>query len=365
MGEYSRSARGSLVSTGALMAVTLPFEPQYVEITNFTSATTPTATKIAYTQWDYGMNFLSGAVSPAVNDVFVGTTPVALSTETILVGGISTFSAGLSLQFGPQKQVASATAANPIVFTVTAHGYVTGDVVIFEGLYQSPTTGMPQICGMPFVITVIDANDFSINWNGAQSSYTALSASPTGAFVRQVIYPFLYAPGVSNITSLTLGATTTVVTTAPHNLNVGSEVAFRIPKLWGTVQLNSPQNFRIPGSPVYGYVMSVISSTSVLVKLNSMNFTPFTTNIPVTDVPGLSFPQMVAVGDINSGGTPYSGGALYPSPVVNGVSTINGPGILGAFVNNTASGFVIGASVAGTLNDQLFWKAYLYDYSSN
>jgi len=44
-----------------------------------------------------------------------------------------------------------------------------------------------------------------------------------------------------------------------------------------------------------------------------------------------------------------AGSPLYPSPSFptssGGVSTINGPAIRGAFVNNTAQGFIIGAGV--------------------
>jgi len=56
------------------------------------------------------------------------------------------------------------------------------------------------------------------------------------------------------------------------------------------------------------------------------------------------------VGDVNTGGNLISAGSpLYPSPSFptssGGVSTINGPAIRGAFVNNTAQGFIIGAGV--------------------
>lgn len=356
MGEYSRSARGPLTSTGGIMAVNLPFEPQVVELINFTAATTPATAGVPFATWDFDMG--QGA---AVTQVF-NATPV-LTTAALLSGGVSTFSAGISLQFGAPVQVVSISKASPAVVVATGHGLSSGEVVIFEGLFQSPTTGMPQICGMPFVVTVSDANTFTIPWNTNQSNYTALSGSPSGATVKQVLFPFLYAPGDAFITSLSLGTTTTVTTTAPHNLSLGSEVAFRIPKQWGTVQLNSLNDPRRPGSPMYGFVMSVPTPTSVVVKLNSSNFTPFNTNVAITSLPGLSFPQMVVVGDINSGGNQYVGGNLYPSPVVNGVSTINGPAVLGAYVNNTRSGFVLGKSIVGALNDQLYWRAYLYDYS--
>jgi len=100
-------------------------------------------------------------------------TPV-LTTDVITSNGISTFSAGLSFQYGAQIAISGITKASAAVVTTgSAHGYATGDVVVFQGLYQSSTTGMPQICGMPFVITVTGATTFTIPWNTNQSNYTA------------------------------------------------------------------------------------------------------------------------------------------------------------------------------------------------
>lgn len=367
MAEYSRVAKGSFTSTGAAKAVYLPFAPDAVEMWNYTAAGTPAQNGVPYAYWDAAMG--QGFATAQ----YFNATPV-VSTGNVLTNGISTFSAGLMLQYGATQQVASITKAASGVVTVTAHGYSTGDVVVFTGLYQSSTTGMPQIDGIPFAITVIDANSFSIPWNTNQSNYTALTGSPAGASVKKVLYPYLYAPGVSWITAVTTGTTTTIDTTTAHNLVVGQEVAFRIPASWGTIQLNSLPNTTIPGSPIYGYVVSVTDANTVVVNINSTSYTAFNSNQTVASVSGLSFPQMIAVGDVNTGGVQISSGSpLYPSPVVNGVSTINGPAIQGAFVNNTRQGFVIGAGsltglastvLVGANGNVIYWRAYLSDYSS-
>jgi hypothetical protein len=277
-------------------------------------------------------------------------------------------------QYGATQQIIGITKASPASINVTAHGYNTGDIVILQGLKQSSTTGMQQIAGIPFVVTRTDANNFTIPWNTNQSNYTALSASPTGAFVKKLLYPTLYAPGIAVINALTLATTTTVVTTTPHNFVVGQEVAFRIPANYGTIQLNSLPNTTIPGSPIYGYVVSVTDSVTFVVNINSTGYTAFTNNVAFASVPGLSFPMVVAVGDVNTGGgtlTPTS--PLYPSPLVNAIYTINGPAINGAFVNNSSQGFVIGAGattgdatavLVGANNDVIYWRALLHDVST-
>ena len=360
MAEYSRLAKGKITSTGAQMAVNLPFQPDFVSLINYTQAGTASDGGVPFAYWDANMG--QGYAIYEVNSA----TSHYLQTAVATSAGISTFSGGLSLQYGATQQIIGATAADPIVFNVTAHGYSVGDVVVFEGLYQSSTTGMPQICGMPFRISAVgDANHFSVIWPGGGSNYTALSGSPSGAYVKKVLYPFLYAPGVSFIEAISVGSSTTVTTTAPHNLVVGQEIAFRIPTSWGTTQLNSLPNTSIPGSPIYGFVTSVSSSTAFVCNINSTGYTAFNTNQTVASVAaGLSFPQVVAVGDVNTGGVAYSGGVYYPSPVVNGASTINGPAISGSFVNNTSQGFTIGTALAGSASDVLYYQAFLHDYSN-
>ena len=304
MTEYSRTAKGSFTSTAAAQAIYLPFAPDRIEILNYSASLAQTNHGVQRAWWDSGMG-QGFAVEQVIG------AGGALTADACTANGFSTFSAGLMFQFGPQKQIIGATAANPIVFNVTAHGYNVGDIVMFEGLYQSSTTGMPQIAGMPFVVSAVgDSSHFSVVWPGTGGNYTALSGSPTGAFVKKVLYPFLYAPGVSFIEAITTGTTTTVVTTTPNNFVVGQEIAFRIPQSWGTTQLNTLPNNLTPGSPLYYYVTSVTNSTTFVCSANSTGFTAFNTNQTVASVPGLSFPQVMAIGDVNSGGVAYSGGAL-------------------------------------------------------
>jgi hypothetical protein len=373
MAEYSRLAKGSFTSTGAAKVINLPFQPDTIQMWNYSSFATPAQHGVPYAYWDVvmGQGF-------AIENVF-NATPV-LTTDNVVANGFSTFSAGQLLQYGAQIQISGITKANPaVVTTASAHGYASGDVVIFQGLYQSATTGMPQIATIPFTVTVTGATTFTIPWNTNQSNYTALSGSPTGAFVKKVLYPYLYFPGTSFISAITTGTTTTIDTTDGHNFVVGQEVALRIPSAYGTTQLNSLPNTTTPGSPIYGYVISVTDYNTVVLNINSTGYTAFNSNQTVASVPGLSFPQIVAVGDVNSGGVQISSGSpLYPSPYsvaigTTQVSTINGPAILGSYVNNTAQGFIIGAGVGvndassvlvGANGNVIYWEASFHDIAS-
>jgi hypothetical protein len=365
MAEYSKMARGYYVANGATKVISLPFKPQRIEFQNRTTYVTGNAGTTASGFWD---SYLPQ--DSVMLQIMQSTTPTSLTTNYVTSGGINTFDASQALALGPvnigSRVFTMTKGTTTQVASASAHGLQSGDVVIFQGLYQTSSTGMPQICGIPFTITRVDSLNFTIPWNTNQTNYTAIATgglSGANASFRKVLYPYLYSPGVSFINAITLGTTTTVSTTQPHNLSVGSTVCFRIPKEYGTVELNSLPNQIIPGSPLYGNVISVVDADTVVVNIDSSNFTAFSNNVAVASVDGLSFPQMLAVGDVNTGGIQYSGGLLYPSPVVNGASIQNGPAINGAFVNNSRYGFSIGSEYAGLNNDFVLWQAYYYDLS--
>lgn len=395
MAEYSKLASGTFTTSATPVAqvVNLPFQPQTVKLYNVTAASAPATNAVTQAFWDVNM----GQGNAIIQYINAASSPWTVSADFVTSFGISTFSAGLALQYGPQIQIASIAKANPtVITTAAAHGLSVGQVVILEGLFQSATTGMPQMSLMPFVITAVGSpTTFTILWNSNQSNYTALSGSPAGAYVRQVLYPWLYLPGDNFINAMLFsGATTSgstffptspasvptnqtwISTTNNHNYVVGQEVGFRIPTAYGTTQLNELPNNSIPGSPVYYYVSQVLSNNAFAIALNSTGFTAFNTNETVASMVGQSLPQVVAVGDVNSGGTPYSGGALYPSPSFptfsGGVPTINGPAISGAFVNNTSQGFVVGlgtgtantSALLLTASSQYIWEAFYFDYGS-
>lgn len=374
MTEYSRMAKGRFVSTGQAQVINLPFKPDFVEFFNYSaSLAAPSANAVVSAKWDANMG-----QGFAVETVY-NATPV-LVADVVTANGISTFSAGLMLQYGPTLSVSSITKADPaVVTTSTNHGLKSGDVVVFQDLYESATTGMPQIDTVQFTVTVTGLTTFTIPWNTNQSEYTAISGAATGtATVKKVLYPYLYFPGVSVISNITLGTTTTIDTADAHNFVVGQQVAFRIPEPWGTVELNSLPNNLTPGAPAYGYVIAVTDYNTVVVNIDSSSYTPFDSNQPFADVSGMSFAQIVAVGDVNTGGVPISSGsALYPPPRYMPIgtttfNTINGPAIQGAFVNNTSQGFIIGDGAGTNLSSSvlvgvegniIYWRAFLHDMS--
>jgi hypothetical protein len=389
MAEYSRIAKGNFtaVSGQTSAVVNLPFQPDFVEIWNYTNiAAGVTDSTLTRAWWDNKLVDASTGNNATMVEGY--SSAGALIYDVVQTNGISTFAAGQLLQYGPtvllggSGGIAKTSGTVLTVTTTAAHGLVPGNWVIFQNLYQTSTTGMQQIAGIPFQIqTVASTTTFTIEWVGNAANLTAITTGGlnTLASFKKILYPSLYVPGVAVPWTITVtGGVGTVNTTAPHNFQVGQEIGFRIPSVYGGTQLNELPDVLIPGSPQYYYVATVPTATSFTFN-NAPAITTFSVaNPPFTSFPGLKFAQVVAVGDVNSGGFPYTGGALYPSPTVFGgnsltaAPTINGPAIQGAYINNTSQGFVIGPGAATvitgttivTSTSQIYWRAYLSDLAS-
>lgn len=384
MAEYSRIAKGHFTSSGYSQYVNLPFQPDRIEMLNYTVANSAaTSQNIARGWWDVSMGQGTGVIEG------YNTTP-ALIYDTVSTLGFSTFAAGQMLQYGPLVLLGTTGGAgiaktSGTVLTVTtaaAHGLTPGDWVVFQNLYETTSTGMQQISGIPFQVQSANFTTtvFQVAWLGNASNLTAIDTSATGAAgFKKILFPTLYDPGVAYPYTITVSAGVgTVTTTAPHNFHEGQQIAFRIPSTYGAQNLNELPNTSIPGSPQTYYVSSIVSSTQFTFANAPALSTAFVVNATFSSVPGLDFAQVVAVGDVNTGGNVYSGGNLYPSPnVYTGLTsapTINGPAILGSYINNTSQGFVIGSgagrvlttgSLVGANTNVIYWVAYLDDLSVN
>ena len=109
---------------------------------------------------------------------------------------------------------------------------------------------------------------------------------PIPLYQNLPIQPQYYAPSQYFISAISLGFITTVTTTVTHNYSIGQLVRLLIPNGFGSRQLNE----------MLGNVTSIPAPNQVILDLNSSNADPFITNTAI-----LTQPQIVAVGDVNTG----------------------------------------------------------------
>lgn len=135
---------------------------------------------------------------------------------------------------------------------------------------------------------------------------------PIAPYTNVPIHANYYQPQKFFISTIALGKTTTVTTTTAQDYVVGQLVRLIIPPQFGCRQLNEQQ----------GYVISILSSTQVVVNINSsVNVDAFTSSTAKTQ------PQILAIGDINSG---YISSTGINRATTNGNTNIN---IAGSFIN--------------------------------
>lgn len=343
MAQYSKIVEGVFTSTGVNKFLNLPMVPDTIEIWNLTKYAT--TTNHTATQ---AIGFASSASGTAYVTESNGT---AWLGKVVTVNGFTFISAG-SPTFGATQAMASTyvTQAASANVTVTGHGYNTGDVVWIYG-----TTAMLQIAGIPYVITKVDANNFTIPVNSS-----GFASAATAGFVKQLLYPDLYIPELCYITAVTKASSAVITTSINHNFVVGQEVGFTVPSQWGMTQLDSAVYLQSSnGIPQQAYVTAVTANT-VTVNINSSGFTTFAYPTSATAALGVTFPQIYAIGDANTGYSLNSSGQVPYLGVTNGVI-----GIPGAFVANTRQGVVVGTGdgteIIHATSDVVKWRAIFPD----
>jgi hypothetical protein len=128
---------------------------------------------------------------------------------------------------------------------------------------------------------------------------------PIPPYANVPIEPQFYSPNQFFISNVTRGFTTTVTATANMNFVVGQLVRLIIPPSFGIRQLNEQT----------GYVLSIPAANQVVLTINSNGYDAFKSSSATTQ------PQILPVGDVNSGATNASG------------RTNNGTFIPGSFLN--------------------------------
>jgi hypothetical protein len=128
---------------------------------------------------------------------------------------------------------------------------------------------------------------------------------PIPPYSNLPIAAYDYQPSQFFISSIVLGINTLVTTTQNLNYVIGNLVRLIIPPSFGCRQLNGAS----------GYVVGVPAANQVLVAIDSSkNVDPFTTSSATTQ------PQIVSLGDINTGQTNLgrSGNATFiPGSFIN------------------------------------------------
>lgn len=335
MAEYSKIINGTFTSTGVAKAINLPVSVGMIEIWNLTEWGTNTNHLVKS-----AIGFSSQAAGTAYTTISNGT---ANNDVTITSGGFTFFDAS-TYQYGPTLTITSIVAATGVVTTSTPHNLVVGDAVQLYG-----TTGELQIAGTATSVTAVGSTTTFTIGNIPTSGF---AADASAGFAKKILYPDLYIPFNTPITGV--GATVTGVpanntvinTSVNHSFVVGQEVFFVVPlvtsTVWGATWLDTARYNTSNVVPQQAYVTQTAATNSNLaanqfaVNINGTGQAAFAYPTSAQAALGITFPQVMAIGDQNSGATQIP-------PVAPPIT------IPGAFYANTRRGVIIGTGDGTTI----------------
>lgn len=291
---------GQFTSTGALVNISLPAGVNKFEMFNITdigssAASTPVMKATALSYATAGSAYYSLKTN--------GAATIALENTTTS-GGFTflTDSAGTA-PTGATTLTGITNANPPVVSTANTGNLTTGSVVRIYG-----TTGQLQLAGMDFTVNTVVANtSFNLAYMG-----TPGSAASAGSWI-QILFDPRYYPARRYITNITAASSAVITLSVTHGFTIGQQVRIICPAAFGMTQINGLQA-----------TVTAINTTNntITVNINSTNFTAFTFPTSATAATGVTFAQVVPIGEAAINSSTQTFGNLLDDATRN--TSING-----------------------------------------
>ncbi len=285
---------GTFTTDAAASPVTLklPAGATEIEITNLTDWGSAAAnTNIIQAKGYASMTAGSGETFPKTNGA------ATIGIPTMQTGGCFTFfsdSAGQSPSAA--TAITAISRANPAVVSTgdtTTVPLAAGDVVRIYG-----TTAMLQVASMDFSVGTVVANtSFQLKY----LSNGAFAADASAGFWRKL--PFQAGPSVNvggivpdprfyprarYITAITAANPAVVTMSVAHSFTVGEKVRLVVPTVFGMTQMNN----QLATITAVSY-----ANNTITLDIDSSAFTAFAFPTSVVAAAGISFAQVVPVGE--------------------------------------------------------------------
>lgn len=276
---------GSFTSTGVIENIELPSgydDFRLINITDIGSAAAATPVMRAE-----GTSLMA-AGSAYYNLKTNGAATLQLETMTTS-GGFTFVDDSGSQSLSAAVAITGITNATPpVVSTASTAGLSNSDIVRVYG-----TTGQLNIAGLDFTIdTIVTNTSFNLAY------MVAPGAAATAGFWRRVPFDSRYYPRNRYITSISKATSAVIIMSVTHGFTVGQEVRIVVPTAFGMTEINNQ----------LGTVTAINTTTnSITVDIDSTAFTTFAFPTSATAALGVTFAQVVPVGEaaVNSSAQPF------------------------------------------------------------
>ncbi len=347
--------QGRFTATGNAVVIALPNGVDWMEVTNFTEATTPVGSHGVTYYWQRGLADNNGFVTLRNAGA---TADIETTSAALTVGGFTYVDSSINIPSAPIAVTGVSAANPPVVLTATTTSISLGDIVRLSNLLAAgPLPSQAQASTMDFIVTAINPGvSFSIgtiNLSGTTAS--------TAGFWRRIPYqPMFYPPRRYITFALSVGNNTRLSLSVTHQYTVGQKVRLNFEGgsvIWGDwAQLNGLEAniIAINTTPTGNEPAPANGLTSnITVDINSASLAAWlfagTTYYPPVSLMPFTPAAIVPIGEtanasiLDSNGNPLNPNLLDDS--------MRNTAIIGM---NLAAGIT---SPAGTVGQVVYWRA--------
>lgn len=269
---------GTFTSDGTALNLTLPSGYTEFEMTNITDIGSTAANTDVMKVWGTS-SMAAGSAIYALKTSGAATIAIPSMTTT---NGLTIVADSALINNGASVATTATTAATPaVVSTGTTTGLVASSSVV--RIFNN--TNMQQISSMDFTVGTISAGvSFQLKYLAA-AGFAA--AGTTGAY-RIINAASRYYPRNRYITGITAASSAVITMSVTHGFTVGQLVRVVVPSVFGMTEING-----LTGT------VTAISTTNntITVNIDSSGFTAFAFPTSATAAAGITFAQVVPVGE--------------------------------------------------------------------
>ena len=282
---------GTFTSDGATKNISLPSGYNSFELVNITDIGSSAAnTNVMRAQGTSSMSAGSAYYNPKTSGA--ATNALEVSTTT---GGFTFISDSASLLNGPLVATSGTdiNRANPAVVSTGTTTNLVSNVSVVRLINN---VGMLQVSGMDFTVgTVIASTSFQLRY----LDNSGFAADSTSGSYRIVNAADRYYPKARFITAITQAASAVITMSVIHGYTVGQTVRIVVPSAFGMTEING----------LLGTITAVTTgaTNTITVNIDSTGFTAFAFPTSATAAAGVTFAQVISVGEaaINSSTQAY------------------------------------------------------------
>lgn len=276
---------GTFTSDGGRRSLSLPSGYTEIELTNLDDLGSTAANTNVMKAWGTSsMAADSGIFAGKTN----GAATIAIPT-TVSSGGFTFLSDSSTRTIGASVAL-NGTEVNRANPAVASTGSTTGLVSNSNNIVRLyGTTGMLQIAGMDFTVGTVVANtSFQLRY----LDNSGFAADATAGTYRIINATNRFYPSWRYITAITQASSAVITMSVTHGYTVGQAVRIIVPDAFGMTQING----------LIGNITAVTSGSTntITVDIDSSAFTAFAFPTSAVAAAGVTFAQVVPVGETAS-----------------------------------------------------------------